>query len=422
MNPFRLLAIAAITVCTAIAWFILGSTLQVRTSDSGGKLGSEVTDVWGPQLRQDHPTAFYFSPTGAKGRIIVQPTKSLVTVRLDYEPKKRGLLWHRTYRAAFSADYEFTNPTPVAQTIYVQFPLPATDASYQGFSFTLGGAAASKATPSGGMVTEAVVVPPRSSVPLKVTYDTRGMDTWGYRFPHAGRVAQFNLIMKTDFSEVNFPSGTGSPTDRDPLNGVYTWDYPDVLSAPAIGMDMPKVLNAGPVATRIAFFAPVSLVFFFTVLVIVGMVQGSNLHPMNYFFLAAGCFAFQLLFAYLVDLVPLHLSFAIAAVVSIALVCPYVGAVAGRRMFWTALAAQTVYMVLFSYSFFFDGLTGLTLTVGAILTLALLMMLTAKVNWVEKLARPPQQPPGPSIGNGGISRGPNLPPRPPLTPKPGPAL
>ncbi|MEQ1752355.1 MAG: hypothetical protein ABL974_23240, partial [Prosthecobacter sp.] len=50
--------------------------------------------------------------------------------------------------------------------------------------------------------------------------------------------------------------------------------------------------------------------------------------------------------------------------------------------------AQIAYMVLFSYSFFFDGLTGLTITIGAIATLALLMIATAKVNWAEKFSRP----------------------------------
>jgi len=37
--------------------------------------------------------------------------------------------------------------------------------------------------------------------------------------------------------------------------------------------------------------------------------------------------------------------------------------------------------VLFSYSFFFEGLTGITITIGAIATLALLMAFTARVNW-----------------------------------------
>ena len=55
-------------------------------------------------------------------------------------------------------------------------------------------------------------------------------------------------------------------------------------------------------------------------------------------------------------------------------------------MLLVAAPAQVAYMVLFSYSFFFDGLTGLTITIGAIATLALLMIATAKVNWAEKFS------------------------------------
>ena len=44
-------------------------------------------------------------------------------------------------------------------------------------------------------------------------------------------------------------------------------------------------------------------------------------------------------------------------------------------------------MVAFSYSFFFDGFTGLTLTLTGVATLALLMMATAKVNWETAFKR-----------------------------------
>jgi hypothetical protein len=139
--------------------------------------------------------------------------------------------------------------------------------------------------------------------------------------------------MTTDFSEFDFPAGTGSPTERARTsNGWnFVWSYPDVINAQAIAMGMPSVANPGPVASRMSFFAPVSLLFFFAVLVLMGMVWRISLHPMNYFFLAAGCFAFQLLFAYLVDLIPLPIAFAISALVSLALVSGYLFAAVGRR-------------------------------------------------------------------------------------------
>jgi hypothetical protein len=387
MNLLRLTAIGVIFIATAIAWIVLGATLQVRTGAQGAQLSSEVTTVWGPALRQAHPTAYYRSAASPSGKKELQPTLSKVTVDLRYEPKQRGLLWYRTYAAKFSANYEITNPTPVTQTVYVRFELPTKEGSFHNFSFTVGDAGKREALPENGAITQAVSIAPGATAPVTVAYDARGMDAWRYDFGNSSRVRQFSLLMTTDFADINFPVGTGSPTrrERSPSGDGWTceWNYPDVISAPAIGMDMPKVLNAGPVASRIAFFAPVSLLFFFSVLIILGVRCGTSLHPMNYFFLAAGFFAFHLLFSYLVDQLPLIPSFLIASAVSLILVCGYIAAVGGKRLLAIAAPAQAAYMVLFSYSFFFDGLTGLTITIGSIATLALLMIATARVNWGE---------------------------------------
>ena len=49
--------------------------------------------------------------------------------------------------------------------------------------------------------------------------------------------------------------------------------------------------------------------------------------------------------------------------------------------------SQFIFLVLFSYSFFFKGFTGLSVTIGAIATLAVLMQLTGKINWSEKFLK-----------------------------------
>ena len=103
---------------------------------------------------------------------------------------------------------------------------------------------------------------------------------------------------------------------------------------------------------------------------------------MHFFFLAAAFFAFHLLFAYLADQVDIHLAFGIAAVTSLALTVSYLRLVLGPRFaFMAAGTAQLVYLVLFSYAFFFKGLTGLAITIGAIVTLFVLMQATARVDW-----------------------------------------
>lgn len=394
MTIKRLAAIIFILLCTTAAWVILGASLQFRTESSSGNLGRAVAGVWGPPMTQQHPVVYYLSPGSSDGRHLIQPEESKVAVDLKYEPKKRGLFWYRTYLVDFRGEYSIKNPTLITQTIYIKFQLPNPNASYNQFSFVLNGTPSTNDSKA-GEITEAVTLQPGATTKLAVGYKTRGTDAWGYAFGNSTRIRKFQLGMKTDFSEINFPAGTGSPTDRNPSAAAggwdLTWSYPDVVGAQTIGMDMPNVLNPGPVATRISFFAPISLLFFFAVLLLMSLVMGVNLHPVNYFFLASGAFAFQLLFAYLVDLIPLTLAFIIAAAVSLALVSGYLFLATGGTFARLATLAQFAYMVLFSYSFFFDGLTGLTITIGAIATLAILMVVTAKVNWADKFSAPRQQ-------------------------------
>jgi hypothetical protein len=379
------IAISLVIVgCTALAWFLLGSVLAERTRKSSSDMAAEGAGVWGPALIQKHPEAWFETPNVPGGRAMLPPSSSRIKVDLKSEPKRRGLLWHRTYQVKFDAEYVFTNPTRIPQTVYVSFPLPDHSAGLNGFRFSLDGASPGEKLPAAsGEMARAVVVPASASVTLQTGYSTRGADSFSYRFSDNRRVAGFDLMMRTDFGEINFPVGTGSPRER-LRNGVgwdLRWHYPDVLGAPSVGMDMPNLLNAGPVAARIAFFAPVSLLLFVVVLLLIAALKGAPLHPVHVFFVSAGFFAFHLLFAYLVDLLPLAPAFLIATVVSVVLVCGYLKAVGGKVLFRIALPAQIGYLVLFSLSFFFDGLTGITLTVCAVLTLALLMGLTAKVNW-----------------------------------------
>ena len=395
MKALHLLAIIGIYLCTCAGWFILGGAVTLRTGNTCRVLDDEITRNWGTPLTQAHPAFFYIAPTASRAKKAVLPDSSDVKVDLHYEPKSKGLLNYRTYSATFEASYTIKNPTPIAQTIYGTFTLPDEKARYDAFSMKLGGKVTDKA-PVSGSITESLELPAGGSATVTIRYVAGGLDTWRYEFSGAQRVRNFKLVMNTDFADYNFPGDTASANGERVSSGKgwrLTWDYSDVLGARAIGMDMPKMLNAGPIASRIAFFAPVSLLFYFAVLLIMTMALHHPLHPMHWFFLAAGCFAFQLLFAYLVDLVPALPSFAIAAAVSLLLVTMYLWRLGGGRFARLAALAQFAYMVLFSYSFFFDGITGLTITIGAIITLAILMLTTARMDWSQCFTGKAVQPP-----------------------------
>ena len=121
-----------------------------------------------------------------------------------------------------------------------------------------------------------------------------------------------------------------------------------------------------------------------------------DLHPMHYFFIASAFFAFHLLLAYLVDHLSIHWSFVICSVVSIFLLVSYLRLVVNARFALVeAGIAQFCFLVLFSYAFFFKGFTGLAITIGAIVTLFLVMQITGKVDWTDKFRSLPNRPSAP---------------------------
>jgi len=200
-------------------------------------------------------------------------------------------------------------------------------------------------------------------------------------------VQNYRLRMNTDFKDIDFPDNTLSPTEKREAGTGWqlNWTFKNLLSGYRIAMTMPAKLQPGPLASEISFFAPVSLFFFFFVIFILTTTRDIELHPMNYFFLAAAFFAFHLLLAYLVDHLNIYWSFTIASLVSVLLVISYLRIVVGARFaLREAALAQVTYLVLFSFAFFFRGYTGLSITIGAILTLFLVMQMTGKIRWAEK--------------------------------------
>ena len=124
------------------------------------------------------------------------------------------------------------------------------------------------------------------------------------------------------------------------------------------------------------------LLFFFFVVAVFAQLQGQNIHPMNYFFFGCAFFAFHLLFAYLLDHLPIFPAFALSSAVSVFLVVTYSRLFVGWRFALVEMAlSQLVHLVVFSFTFFWQGFTGLAITVGAILTLFIMMQVTGRHEW-----------------------------------------
>ena len=395
----NILPIIAIFLCTSLAWVILGSSIVIRTESADSNLGPRVASTWGKPQKQTPPIAFtsrtvqrQVRETTDHGMITktVEETintplpmeQSRIRVVLNLEQRQKGLLWFPTYRVDFSGAYLFRN-TSNSNAMTIKFALPVPEAIYDDLTLRADGQPL-QLWVAGGAISSNINRPPGAIVRIEVGYKSQGMQTWHYAFgDNVSQVRDFVLQMRTDFDAIDFPQGTISPTEKVKVGHGWslTWKYNNLLTGYRIGMQLPEKLQPGPLAERISFFAPVSLLFFFFLMVIITSMRKINLHPKHYFFLATSFFAFHLLLAYLVDHISIHAAFAICSAVSIFLVVSYLRIVAGARFaFVEAALSQFVYLVLFSYAFFFKGFTGLAITIGATITLFVVMQVTARAD------------------------------------------
>ncbi len=405
----RIVAIVFIFICTAIAWMILGTTISLRTGSSHEQLQGHVASTWGTAQEQSPVSACYTKTEIAAvteeehGKTVIRndtvvrryplPLDSTrVNVNLHLDHRQKGLLWYSTYAVDFAGEYKFHNNTAEAQRVEFSLPFPAEHALYDGLIIKINGKEFSTTT-SGSGASAIASIDPGQSATVQATYHSQGLGSWRYKLGDGiAQVHDFALTMVTNFKDIDFADDTLSPTSKEeqPHGWRLTWQYSNLISGFQIGMTMPDKLQPGPLAGQISYFAPVSLFFFFFLIFILTTLRNIELHPMNYFFLAAAFFAFHLLLAYLVDHISIHVAMVISSLVSIALVVSYLRLVVGARFAAVeAGGAQLIYLVLFSYAFFWKGYTGLAITIISIVTLFVVMQATGRVRWSEKLSLAP---------------------------------
>jgi inner membrane protein involved in colicin E2 resistance len=413
----QILAIIFIYIYTAIAWGILGATVLQRTYSSDSANGERVNQLWGTAQNQTAPSFYYETKKQVKqtsvkdnktvtevvtesDRHYVPIDKSNVKAVIDLDYRKKGLLWYSTYKVHFSGGYKINNPTTKRLTLRMDFPLPAQQAIYDNFQLELAGKTVGNISPSGSQLSQDLHIEPARTEDVAVSYDSQGLTTWRYNFGSSvNQVKDFSMDIATNFDAIDFPEGSMSPSVKKKIGNGWelSWRYKNLITGYDIGVKMPEKLNPGPWVSKVTFFAPVSLFLFFFILFVFATIKGIRVHPMNYFFIGAAFFSFHLLLAYLVDHISVDHAFIVSSIVSIFLVVSYMRLVVSSKFAFVEVGiSQLIYLVLFSYTFFFEQYTGLVVTIMCILTLFVLMQFTGRIDWSEAFRKASTKNSGPA--------------------------
>ncbi|MFZ5475656.1 MAG: inner membrane CreD family protein [Myxococcota bacterium] len=409
MHPvLRILGVFFAFCLTAVAWLVLGAVTDSRTSEQRFALDGRVSDLWGaaqaqqaPQLQLEWTDVVteeeWTTVNGVRQLVtkrvaiprsqVVQPAKTDLAVDLRLDERRKGLLWFPLYDVRFDGGWRYVH-AGVPRDLRLTFVFPDAQGFYDDFRFTVDGVDRAS-PPENGRVSAVVPVVEGQVVELAVGYRSRGSTTWTYQPTQGvGQVDDFRLAMTTDFSRIDFPTMTMSPTSREQADGGWKldWTFERLVTGYGVGMVMPERVQPGELAASMSLTAALPLGLFFLWIYVLGLLKGTEIHPINYLFVAAAFFAFNLLFAYTADHLPVEGAFVLASATSVFLVVSYLRLVVGPRFaFVEAGLAQLLYQVGFSAAHFFDGFTGLTITVLGVGTLFALMQLTGRVDWSRAL-------------------------------------
>ncbi|HJN50117.1 MAG: inner membrane CreD family protein [Pseudomonadales bacterium] len=412
----------------SVAWLVLGAVNDDRTYGQTGLLLKRVQNSYGGPLIITPPRIYYEVIKERKGKVsgfdtvssykvkeTVDPSATDVAIDLSLDRKKVGNLWFPVFVSTYRGRYEYeleAIPEEYRSDPLLLLPgLNSSESIFRSIELKLNEKAVQ---PLSKLVSNTPI-----DVSQKITgdtklivdfyYETTGTEYLLYELSNQGsqsaeerreplvdgterkrltRLDRFNLKLTTDFLKYDFPERTIPYTSiqKDEKATDFEWQFDKTVTGKNIGVIVPEEINPGEIAARISFFAPVSLLFFFVVLTIFGILGKSELHLMHYFLLAATFLSFHLIFSYSADHLSMYMAFGIASLISCLLTYSYVVRLREQRYAVITTLLQLLYLVVFSWSFFYRtetglGITGLIVTIVSVLTLFALMQLTAKLDW-----------------------------------------
>ncbi|HXR47986.1 MAG TPA: hypothetical protein VN784_11165 [Candidatus Limnocylindrales bacterium] len=174
-------------------------------------------------------------------------------ITLRQNARKKGSAFYGGYETDCGFNWQLRNPAASNQLCTLTFPLPASDAMYDGLVATLDGR---DVLPQMEIKDSSLVlkrdVQPDEVMNFHIAFKSRGLSYWYFQVREAREIRDFTLVLNLPDlpkSKLNYPDGCMTPTDiaptKDHQGTILTYRLDHALNDKGMGISLPQLPQPG---------------------------------------------------------------------------------------------------------------------------------------------------------------------------------
>jgi hypothetical protein len=356
---------------------VVSTALAIRITDrrgfADGDLHRNVMERWGAPIHQPMPSVRYV-PTGTVFNTLesLPITRQEVVVDAVMNYRKRGLVYFSGFDFRFAGAFDTENPFDRDIDVAFVFPigLEKNKVLLSELSFTVNGAAAPVALgPAGDKLVWTGRLRPHDRLAFQVAFAGRGLDAFTYAMDPAAAVRNVRLTVNIRGGD-NFDYADGvvpaTQVERHGPGPRLTWRFDSLESGIPIGVVLPSEKSFDDIISTFVRRSWAGFLLFFAGLVALALHCGRRLRTFEAYLFAAAYALFHVLVAYLAAFMHFYAAYALALLVTGALVCGYAARLLARRAWRPAAALVAASLAVPSLAVVLQGYTGLIYTLEAL--------------------------------------------------------
>lgn len=381
----------------------IGFRISERHESTYSRNYKSVSDIWGGTIDQNPPsltysvyeeTETYNNTTNQyeRRRTLVPHDIGFVShklnIKIDSNVRTKGLLKFPGYLLHFSGEYILRNSLDKQERLSFTFPLPSNAGNIMDIKVYLNGNPFTEDANLADGINYNIDMKPGEERTIKIDYKAQGTGSFSYLMGNMVReIKKLEANLETDFPDYDIPDHAMIPLDMNSDSKVskITWKGENLVTGQSISLKFSLKDDYGHLASKLFFYAPLSLLLFMMVFILFVVSNEINLHPMHYLFLIGGFFVFYLLGSYMISFMNVILGIVLSLGISTGIMVYYMILLKkGKTLVQITANSAFIFQWVFSLAFFFPEYTGFLITVATIISFVALMRTTANTDWESK--------------------------------------